>query len=606
MRHRSNEGIALVTVLLIGVVLTIMVFGTALSAILDRQVSSNQQGSLEAFYIAKEGADKYRTIAFQAFQFYLENTDLYADLFKEGIATCGNLFTVGIDFNRDGQLQSGTDLLPQERIEETSATGRGSYIIDMRASGPYLIITSVGVLGTGDRASRATVQYIIEPTNIGPISNAVFATGGVTNKKLNANGRIYGSVYAGGSGSSTEPVIDSNGNFSMHNFYDESTLEGLVGWRDDGTRVNDFLNLNTVERNDLCARLRVHEGMVELSGSMQIGDDPASLPSGSNAKASVAGVNVWNYESDSNVLLEDGSATVYTDERASYDLKKPLDFTALDDVSSACGIVFRDCLENNATETFVLDGNGLVSTGNDQCNTDLTNALQNSNELLLGTQDINCPGFSYTYSSATNRGELVFSNIVQFTGFDLRFSRNIDTRFEGESTLFVETGAHGGGGDVTIDGDILPKGFDANGDSCTFPDCSVFGIIAEKRLHVTGRNQNRLATDGQAITGLMYAGERVLHRRKRDAGMPVGWWFRCRRAYARHRVQRSAGLRIPEQPARAQLRDAVLRTILGPNVGWRQVEKRPDLTRRAKPVTRRGDRISPTPPGAGRAEARRR
>ena len=510
MRHRRNEGIALVTVLLIGVVLTIMVFGTALSSLLDRQVSSNQQGSLEAFYIAKEGADKYRTIAFQAFQFYLENPDLYADLFKEGIATCGNLFTVGIDFNRDGLLQSGTDLLPQERIEERSATGRGSYTINMRASGPYLIITSVGVLGTGDRASRATVQYIIEPTNIGPISNAVFATGGVSNKKLNANGKIFGSVYAGGSGSTIEPVIDSNGNFSMHNFYDESTLEGLVGWRDDGTQVNDFLNLNTVERNDLCARLRVHEGMVELSGSMQIGDDPDALPSGSDAKATVAGVNVWNYESDANVLLEDGSATVHTDERASYDLKKPLDFTALDDVSDACGIKFRDCLENRATKKFEFDGSGVMSTGDSSCDADLANALQNGNELLLGTNDIVCDGFTYTYKSATNRGELVFSDIVQFTGFDLRFSRNVDTRFEGESTLFVETGTYGGGGDVTIDGDILPKGFDASGAPCTFPDCSVFGIVAEKRVHVTGRNQNRLATDGQAITGLVYAGERVV------------------------------------------------------------------------------------------------
>ena len=38
----------------------------------------------------------------------------------------------------------------------------------------------------------------------------------------------------------------------------------------------------------------------------------------------------------------------------------------------------------------------------------------------------------------------------------------------------------------------------------------MFGIVAEKRVHVTGRNQNRLATDGQAITGLMYAGERVV------------------------------------------------------------------------------------------------
>jgi hypothetical protein len=100
---------------------------------------------------------------------------------------------------------------------------------------------------------------------------------------------------------------------------------------------------------------------------------------------------------------------------------------------------------------------------------------------------------------------------VQFTGLNLRFARNVDTRFAGESTLFVETGqATGLGGNVTIDGDILPKGLDGNGDPCTFPECSVFGVIAEKGVHVTGQNQNLLETKAQAITGLLYAGNRVV------------------------------------------------------------------------------------------------
>jgi hypothetical protein len=378
---RGSDGLALITVLLIGVVLTILGFGTSLSTILNRQVASNQQGSLAAFYVAKEGADKYRTVAFQTFQFYLANTDLYEDIFKEGVATCGNLFTVGIDFNRDGVLDSSTDLLPTGEISENSATGRGRYTINMLVSGPYLIIRSVGFIGTGDRASRATVQYIIEPTNIGPVNNAVFASGGIGNKKLNGNAKIYGSVYAGGNGSKTEPVIDSNGNFSMHNFYNEATLTSLVDWRDDGTGVNEFLNLNAVERNDLCTRLRVHEGIVELSGSMQIGDDPDSLPAGSQAKATVSGVNVWNYEDDPSVLIEDGSASVYTDERASYDLNEPLEFTGLDDLAR-CGYAFRVCLANEATTEIVFDGTN-ISTGDATCTTDITNALQNTNELLL-------------------------------------------------------------------------------------------------------------------------------------------------------------------------------------------------------------------------------
>jgi len=241
----------------------------------------------------------------------------------------------------------------------------------------------------------------------------------------------------------------------------------------------------------------------------------------------LAGVHVGAH-GDANDIRSQGNATIHADVISGFDLQGGIPFPSLD--GSACAedpnLTLRQCLSNTASFTLTAG----VAPTLEQCADDLakpsvTTIVNNQptlnfgagqsqgNNHIPGSADIDCTttdangnsvGFTYTYDPTTRRGTLEVFGLVNFRGYNLRFAQNVDVRFSDRATFFVERlnpGA-GSGGSITIDGDILPRN--------NFPNVDVLGLIAERRVHVTGRNQNRLETNGQAVAGVLYAGERAV------------------------------------------------------------------------------------------------
>jgi hypothetical protein len=546
---RQAKGVALIAALLIMVVVLILVFGTAFTSMVDRMVSANQRGATDAYYVARAGAEKYKTVAFQAFRFYLENIHLYNDELSSGNPTCGNFLSIGLDLNRNGVLTDQEDLIHGRTV--TGSEGNGTYEVTFEIAGKYIVITSVGRVGR----ARSTVQLVAQPRNAGALSYALFAGEGQQNKFINGGASIYGSVYVEGNEAAPEvKVIESNGNFSMHNYYTAATLQDLI--KDNTRRINvqDFLRLNAVEQKDLCGTLRVKNGKVEVGGSTTIGNQTA--PSG--FKANMAGVHVG---ADPTYTTTTGGASIHADLRTEFDLEAPLSFPVLDtdaagetycDKKRASNKTWRQCMREDAENTYLhadaSERRGLVitetspfasfaasmevnpSTGRSYCQEQLP-ALLSGGKITFGTQNVNCigydgltpnsrkVGFSYSYNTTTKVGTLEVHGLINFRGLDIEFKEDVLVRFTKEAGFFVETLKYNSsgqllppetpltqsgvvlrGGNVTVDGDLLP--------SNSFPDVDVLGIVAERQFYMTGDNQQiPNAPSGQVAAGVFYAGE---------------------------------------------------------------------------------------------------
>ena len=190
MKHR--QGFVLVAVLLVMLVVSLLVIGTAFTTVIDRNIAANQRGSTDAYYIAKAGADKYKTMAFQTYRYYLEHLDDYETELSASNPICGNLLSIGLDLNRDGDLDDAEDLT-DGKPSRTFYEGNGSYTIEFKVDGRYVILKSVGRVGR----SRSTVQIVAEVRNAGVLSYPIF-TG---SSQIYGNVQVFGGIYAKGPGS---------------------------------------------------------------------------------------------------------------------------------------------------------------------------------------------------------------------------------------------------------------------------------------------------------------------------------------------------------------------------------------------------------------------
>lgn len=550
---KQQRGFALIAALLVMVVVVILVFGTAFTTMIDRAISANQRAATDAYYVARAGVEKYKTAAFQAFRYYLDHIDLYNDDLSSGNPACGNFLSIGLDLNRNGVLGDEEDLIDGKAFFGIPE-GNGTYDIKFEVAGKYIVLTSVGHVGR----ARSTVQLVAQPRNAGALSYAIFAGDGQQNKFINGGASIYGSVYVEGDpgalsdgDTSNDYVIDSNGDFSMHNYYTESIVQDLIKANPKKVNVRDFLKLNAIEQKDLCGALRVNHGKVALSGSSLLGD--GSAPNG-GYKATLAGVHV-NEAYDTDVALT-GGAGVYADIKSGIDIDG-IPFPVLDtnednetfcDKDRAADKTWRECLredaENTLADTEAPDRRGLVVERTAEgysiidpysrvamanpCDLDALFSSDSPDTIVFGTTSADCVGtdslgrevgFSYEYDSSKLTGTLKVYGLVNFRGFDLHFSEDIIVRFEKKAAMFVETQKRDGsgqvlspatpigeapevsGGNVTLDGDLLP--------TTSFPDADVLGIIAERTIDMTGARQNLSKDDpaGQVAAGVFYAGE---------------------------------------------------------------------------------------------------
>lgn len=580
IRDRASRGIAAVTVLLVLVAVAILVLGTAFTTLIDRQISSAQQGATDAYYVALAGLDRYKTETFQTFRYMLDHLDLYEDELSSGLSACGNILAIGLDRNRDGDVTDASDLVDGRTLPwEPLGNGRFRITFDVPSSGrKYIVLTAEGQVGR----SSARVRMIAQPRNAGPLSYAVFSNVGHASGTLNGGLEVFGSIHIVGDPSAPNAyVIDSNGNFQMHNYYRfEDLVDATANSNVDADDLRSFLNLQAEEQEDLCAFLRVENGKVALSGSAQLGGinggsdfDPAA---DADFKTTLAGAQVDDGiaggDPDITDQSHDFSASDYAstgriraDSIGAYDLETSPVFPVLDDTqvelkSSSCrptsadgSVTWRECIHDRTDDVLVVDRDGSASyvdtSGGTETVTPLVcrdldgfpidlGAIIVDGTLTFGEDEMDCQvtdasgavllGFRYDpelSSQGRGKGLLEVTGIVNFRGLDLVFAQNVAVKFAGQSTFFAEGLASDGslfdrdtpstdhfatmlGGNIVIEGDLVPANADDGFADNTFPNDSVIGMIADNTFHMTGDTQNTpdAPIKEQVAMGLFYAG----------------------------------------------------------------------------------------------------
>lgn len=527
------KGVALIITLGLLLVLAVFAVGTFSTTRIETLLTRNDTTSTQANYVAQVGIQKYKTIAFQSFRFYLENIDQYTSLAT--FSRCGNLLASGLDTNRDF-LFNNADFRPGDTRTEwvdPNDQSKGRYSVTLNISGPYLILRSVGEAG----GARSTVNVVAFVENSGIFSNAI-AAGKNASGTINGTAEVWGSVYV--RGDDAEPnqnAINSNGGFNLHNFYTRNNLRDITNNQLTDAQLETLLKLEALEQPDLCAAIRVYRGRIALSGTATIGD--SALPSGVSANDGwehrVAGVFVdggTTASSSCNNSTADictaGNNQIFSEmQPAAYDLSRPMEIPTLDEANGCKnGGTWRNCLGTLASSSGLVftagiqGSNATFSTNpNMSCSgitgsggaLTLVGSGQNQVPTLTFNQgNISCfssnpdRGFRYTYNSGTDTGSLEVYGVTNFEGMDLVFAKTVDVRYTNKATLFVET-ASGRGGNVRIRGDVLP--------TSSFPDTDVLGIVAENRLSFSGESQGNgdgSNTARQIAMGLFYAGTEAI------------------------------------------------------------------------------------------------
>jgi hypothetical protein len=503
-----RKGIALVTTLAVTLIIATLVLGAFFTTQLEIWTTRNDTTANQAFAVAQAGIQKYKTLAFQTFRYYLENADRYGSELAR-YAQCGNMLTIGLDLNRDGRIDGTNDLANggsrTEQVTFPDGT-RGTYTVAFSVSGSYVTLRSVGEYA----GAKSTVTAVVRVSSKGLFSNAI-ATG-LGSGVINGDMEVWGSVYVNASNPS-EFVIESSGAFKMHNYYTRDQLANIFGRSWTTQEIAEFLKLQAMEQRDMCATLSVTGGKVKIGGNSQIGDNalPSNLSSSDGWNPKVDGIYVGSGTTGSGCndvgsapdVCVDGNAKYYaTNGIGAFAYQNPPPIPSLDGPSCKAdpSKTWRQCLQSEARTK------GVDLVKGESLPPGCTLAVNNQGTVVFGQTDMSClvgeKGFTYTYNSSTKKGELTVYGTVNFRGYDLNFKEDVVVRYTNKATLIVESQGSSGG-NVTLDGDLLPQG--------KFPDQDVLGIVVEKNLTITGRTQNVSGTpQKQVVMGLFYAGGRAI------------------------------------------------------------------------------------------------
>ncbi|MDM7324469.1 MAG: pilus assembly PilX N-terminal domain-containing protein [Thermus sp.] len=473
-----KEGIALVATLALMTLIALLVFGTFFRTQIELWVTRNDTTSVQAFYAAEAGLQKYKAVLFQQYVWRESQAG------TGGGAGCYSSLRDGIDLERDGTLTPfvGNTLLLADGEDVLDADGRsvGKYqvrLIKDSQDGQLFTLVSEGTSG----GAKATVQAVFRLANTSYLEQAIFAGNGQANRWLNGGATIRGGIYiVGDPNNPDQEVIQNNGNFSLLNWYDL----GSYG-------VADRVESPYWRVEDLCASLRVQHGKISLGGSTQIGE-PGNK---------VKGVFVGRGSQDitgQNVNICQNNKGVCTEALGPFDLSNPPPFPALDSplASEACegAPSWRACLRNKAALRLerVAGAVNIARPPGVTLNPSCTTALL-PGTLILGTNTVDCTftrldgsqgGFKYTY--AGGRGRLEVYGDVVLEGISLVLQKPTDYRAlspDGKkSATLAVLAKDNAGGNLDINGSLLPD--PSHG---LFPQ-HVLGLIAERNVYQRGQH----------------------------------------------------------------------------------------------------------------------
>lgn len=471
-----TQGIALVATLALMALIALLVFSTFFRTQIELWVTRNDTTSVQAFYAAEAGLQKYKAVLFQH--------HVWREM-GPGAGSgpgCHTSLATGIDPDRDGTpipFQNNQALLAEEAVMDAEGRPIGSYRVTLvrdPQDGQLFSLISQGTSG----GARATVQATFRLSNTGYMEQAIFAGSGQANRWLNGGATIRGGIYiVGNPANPNQEVISANGNFSLYNSYDLSLYGGIAPLVENAYR----------RASDLCASLRVQHGRISVGGSTQIGEP----------NNRVKGVFVGRGRQDiqgQNVDVCQNNRGVCTEAMGPFDLANPPSFPRLDAPleSEACRgyPTWRSCLQARSALRIQRIGNvvqvaqPLGVTLPSSC----TGAMQ-SGTLTLSTSTVDCTftrpdgtrgGFRYTPQGG--RGTLEVYGDVTLEGLNLRLGRPTDYRAvsggQRSATLAV-LAPSGQGGSVEIDGNLLP-----DPGLGLFPSHAL-GIVAERDIYQRGQ-----------------------------------------------------------------------------------------------------------------------
>ncbi len=477
----NRKGIALVATLALMVVIALLVFGTFFTTQIELWTTRNDTTSVQAFYAAEAGLQKYKAALFQQYVWREQQGG------TGGGSGCFTSLATGLDLDRDGTptpfVNNQLTLATNEPVLDAEGRPIGSYTVTLfrdQDDGQLFTLVSEGTSG----GAKARVQATFRISNSDYLEQAIFAGSGQANKWLNGGATIRGGIYIVGNPSNpNDTVISANGNFELLNWYN------LNSYKDNGRVIANWVEDTYDEVNDLCASLRVQYGKISVGGSTQLGQPTNKLK----------GVFVGRGAQDitgNNVDVCQSNKGVCTEAMGPFDLSNPPPFPTLDAKlnSPACESysTWRSCLQDKAAlhiqriGKVVSVAKPLSVTLNSTCLSAMTTGtltLDNTTVDCTFTQlDGTLGGFKYTY--AGGQGLLELYGDVVLEGLNLELKQATEYKaLSGtkKSATLVVLKRNNQGGDVDINGNLLPQ--TSHG---LFPN-HVLGLVAEGDIYQRGQ-----------------------------------------------------------------------------------------------------------------------
>jgi hypothetical protein len=483
---RSAKGIALVATLSLLVLIAILVFGTFFTTQLELWITRNDTTSVQAFYAAEAGVQKYKAALFQQYVWQERNGSVPQ---TGGSTVCYSVFLEGIDWNRNGTLDSDErfvsntmTLATDEPVVDAQGRPVGRYSVELVRTNNPRIYTLISRGESGGARARVQATVLLETPS--PLNVAIFAGSGQANRWLNGGATIRGGIYiVGDPNNPDQEVISSNGNFSLLNWYD------LRNTRDYGNLGNYVSEANR-SATDLCASLRVQYGKISVGGSTQIGEPDNKV------KGVFVGRGLQDITGNA-VDVCTRTRGVCTEAIGGFDLSDPPAFPTLDGPGGCgAGRSWRTCLREEAANSLrIVRGSPLPSISWPLLANPLTpppsclNAFSRTTVRLDG-QTVDCSytlpsgakgGFKYTPG---NPATLEVYGTVVLEGFDLALDqevRYVAQTGSARNAVLAVLAQNGSRGNLDINGNLLP-----NTNQGLFPE-HVLGLVAEKDVYQRGR-----------------------------------------------------------------------------------------------------------------------
>ena len=494
-----KEGIALVATLALMLLIALLVFGTFFTTQIELWTTRNDTTSVQAFYAAEAGLQKYKAVLFQQYVWREKQGG------TGGGSGCFTPLVNGLDLDRNGTLIPFTNnqlvLAENEAVMDAFGNPVGRYRVVLYKDAQDGQLFTLVSQGTSSGA-KATVQATFRISNTGYLEQAIFAGTGQANKRLNGRATIRGGIYVVGSPSDPDQtVIEANGDFALYNWYNLNAYSGIAN------RVEESYR----EVQDLCASLRVQYGKISVGESAQIGE-PTNKVKGvfvGRGAQDITGENGKNVDVCRNNKNNKGVKGVCTETLGGFDLSNPPPFPTLDAKldSDACSAypTWRACLQGKAALRIQRIGNilSVASPPNVTLPPSCRQAME-SGTLTLDTQSVDCTftrldgsrgGFRYTYTGDEKSGQgllEVFGDVV-LEGIDVVLNRPVDYRAQSGSTKSATLAVlklNGKGGNLDINGNLLPD--------------ATFGLFPNHALGLLAEGD--IYQGGQYVMAPLYAG----------------------------------------------------------------------------------------------------